>query len=286
MSALTMKTSAHTDNHHALDRSGTHALCRSNLRPYTWKVGQWSSDQQERSAVYVQSGDTFTRSCSRTRVNCLACLRKLKVELANAEEEAHAWQGVLVRMAREPRRPRLSTSARSAAVAIGMRTAGYLEDGPQGYVLTALGRRAAGLESRAAAEEQAHRWNDTLRGLAKAPGMTATIKDTGERAAAEELVSAGYGLLLSGSMPRLTLTHEGIKAAGVHLEWLSGAIGSGGQSALLQWVTRGADATLTSDRHDLARHGLATLSAEGDHVLTGLAYRVAAYLRSADDRAR
>ena len=172
----------------------------------------------------------------------------------------------------------MSVTLHSVTVTWGMVMAGYMEQVGTEYALTALGLRAAGVVR--AAEAQAHRWNDTLRGLAKIPGMFAAIKDAREQAAAEELVQAGYGILLSGGMARLTLTHEGVKAAGLHLEWLSGAVGAEGRSALLQWVTRGAEAMSIRHQSELARHGLATVSAEGGHVLTGLAYRVASYLRS------
>lgn len=145
MSALTMKTSAHTDTHHALDRSGTHALCRSNLSPYTWKVGQWAPDQQERSAIYRQSGDTFTRSCSRSRVNCLACQRKLAKELAYAMETANTWQAVLLGMAERANRPIVATTVGSVTVTWDMLLAGYMEQVGREYALTDLGKRAAGM---------------------------------------------------------------------------------------------------------------------------------------------
>lgn len=145
MSALTMTTSAHTDTHHALDRSGTQALCRSNLKPHTWLTRGDSDEMVERSAIYRQSGDTFTRSCSRSRVNCLACQRKLAQELVHAVEIANAWQAVLLGMAERDNRPITSVTLRSVTVTWGMVMAGYMEQVGTEYALTDLGKRAAGM---------------------------------------------------------------------------------------------------------------------------------------------
>lgn len=280
MSALTMKTSAHTDTCHALDRTGQHALCRRNLRPYTWRVGQWSPEQQERSAVYSQSGDTFTRSCSRSRVTCLACQRKLAQELVHAMEIANAWQAVLLGMAERNNRPVVSVTLRSVTVTWGMVMAGYMEQVGTEYALTALGLRAAGVVR--AAEAQAHRWNDTLTGLATVP-RCASLKDAAELEAAQELVTAGYARFVPGAMTHVVLTEAGVKASGAHLGTVAEIIGESGRRALVQYAERGRLAVLVSQWHLLARHGLATYSAEGEHVLSGSGYRLLGYLRSRSD---
>lgn len=145
MSAVTMKTSAHTDTHHALDRSGTQALCRSNLKPATWLPLGDSDEAVARLAIYRQSGDTFTRSCSRSRVNCLACQRKLAQELAYAVETANTWQAVLLGMAERANRPIVATTVGSVAVTWDMVLAGYMEQVGREYALTDLGKRAAGM---------------------------------------------------------------------------------------------------------------------------------------------
>lgn len=145
MSALTMKTSAHTDTYHALDRTGQHAVCRSNLKPATWTALTDSDEAMERAATYRQSGDTFKRSCSRSRVNCLACQRKLAQELAYAVDTANAWQAVLLGMAARQNRPVAVTSLRSIGVAWDMVLAGYMEQVGTEYALTDLGKRAAGM---------------------------------------------------------------------------------------------------------------------------------------------
>lgn len=278
MSALTIKTSPHTDTHHALDRSGTRALCRSNLTPHTWLTRGDSDEMVERSAIYRQSGDTFKRSCSRSRVNCLGCQRKLAQELVYAVETAKAWQAVLLGMAGRQNRPVAVVSLRSIGVAWDMVVAGYMEQVGTEYALTALGLRAAGVVR--AAEEQAHRWNDTMHGLSKLPGGTASLKGTDEYEAAHELVEAGYGFFSSGLMLRVTLTGKGNRATGKHLGLLAEVIGDKGRRALVQYASRGRNAVLISQWYLLARHGLAAYSGEGDHEPTGLAYRLLGYLRS------
>lgn len=144
---FTMKTSAHTDTYHAYHRDGTRALCRSNLKPAAWS--SLVDDGMDRRAQFVQSGDTFKRSCSPSRVNCLACQRKLATELAVAEETAHAWNASLVRIAASQAHSFPVLTSRSVGVAVAMTTAGYLErvtGATSRYRLTALGRRAAGLK--------------------------------------------------------------------------------------------------------------------------------------------
>lgn len=145
MSAITMKTSAHSDTYHALDRSGQHAVCRRNLKPATWATLLDSDEAMERSATFVQSGDTFKRSCSVSRVNCLACRRKLDQELVHAVDIANAWQTVLLGMAERDNRPMVSVTLRSVAVTWGMVLAGYMEQVGTMYALTDLGKRAAGM---------------------------------------------------------------------------------------------------------------------------------------------
>ena len=145
MSALTMKTSPHTDTHHALDRSGTHALCRSNLTPHTWLTRGDSDEMVERSAIYRQSGDTFKRSCSRSRVNCRGCQRKLEQELVYAVETASTWQTVLLGMVERENRPIVAVSVGATTVTCDMIMAGYMEQVGQEYALTELGKRAAGM---------------------------------------------------------------------------------------------------------------------------------------------
>lgn len=145
MSALTMKTSAHSDTYHALDRSGQHAVCRRNLKPATWTALTDSDEGMERAATFRQSGDTFKRSCSRSRVNCLACQRKLAQELAFAVDTANAWQAVLLGLAERQNRPMAIVSLRSIGVAWAMVMVGYLEQVGTEYALTDLGKRAAGM---------------------------------------------------------------------------------------------------------------------------------------------
>lgn len=145
MSALTMKTSAHSDTYHALDRTGQHAVCRKSLKPATWTSLLDSDEAMERSATFVQSGDTFKRSCSRSRVNCLVCQRKLAQELVYAVETAQAWQAVLIGMAGRQNRPVAVVSLRSIGVAWDMVVAGYMEQVGTEYALTDLGKRAAGM---------------------------------------------------------------------------------------------------------------------------------------------
>lgn len=144
---FTMKTSAHTDTYHAYHRDGKRALCRSNLKPATWS--SLVTDGMERRAQFVQSGDTFKRSCSPSRVNCLACRRKLATELAVAEEQAHLWNAALLRMASSAAVTFPAMTSQSVAVAVALTSAGLLErvsGTTVRYRLTALGRRAAGLE--------------------------------------------------------------------------------------------------------------------------------------------
>jgi hypothetical protein len=142
MSALTMKTSAHTDTYHALDRTGQRAVCRKNLKPATWTSLQ---SREVRPATYRQPGDTFKRSCSVSRVNCLACQRKLAQELVHAVETANAWQAVLLGMAERDNRPMVSVTLHSVTVTWGMVLAGYMEQVGTLYALTDLGKRAAGM---------------------------------------------------------------------------------------------------------------------------------------------
>lgn len=278
MSALTMKTSAHTDTYHALDRSGQHAVCRKTLKPATWSSLLDSDEAMTRAATFVQSGDTFKRSCSVSRVNCLACQRKLAQELAYAAETANTWQTVLLGVAEQGNRPITPATARSVAVACDMVLAGYMKKTEAGYLLAPLGLRAAGVVR--AAEEQAHRWNDIMRGLSEAPGMSTIVKEAGEWEAASELVRAGYAHFVSGPVWRVVLTEQGVKASGLHLQWLAEGIGDAGRMALVQYADRGRDAVLVSRWHLLARHGLATYSAEGEHVPSGLGLRLLGYLRS------
>src|SRR5688500_2648064 len=155
MSALTMKTSPHTDMHHALARNGEHALCRRNLKPATWERREHPTAELEtRSATYSQPGDTFKRSCSRTRVNCLPCRRKLDQEVAVAHETAEQWNAALPVMAKRDNRPVQARGLQDIVLAQGMVGAGLLVvlDVPEGskqaeqYVLSATGRRVSGLD--------------------------------------------------------------------------------------------------------------------------------------------
>lgn len=89
---ITTMTGQHGYTFHAINRDGTAALCRANLTPRTWPTT--SSTTGYAVALYRLPGDPFSRSCSRERVNCLACQRKLAKITAEAFDAA-ALEGEL-----------------------------------------------------------------------------------------------------------------------------------------------------------------------------------------------
>jgi hypothetical protein len=210
MSALTMKTSALTHTFHALDRSGTRAVCRKNLKPATWRalVG---TDEMDRAATFIQSGDTFKRSCSVSRVNCLACQRRLAQELAVAQELAQQWQDVLTGMGTRVNHRVSVTSASGIAVAQGMESAGLVVRVNREpvralhYRLTALGRRAAGLK--------AH----TIMSRIQGQEYTATGVDhvTADELAEGDVILAEVG----GTLDFTRVTGLGKSWIPAHVEW-------------------------------------------------------------------
>jgi hypothetical protein len=212
MSAFTMKTSVHTDTHHALDRSGTQALCRSNLKPLTWATRGDSDEMVERSAIYRQSGDTFTRSCSRTRVNCLGCQRKLAQELVYAVDTANAWQAVLLGMAERNNRPIVSVTLHSVTVTWGMVLAGYMEQVGTLYALTALGMRASGLTP-AAPQPEVHDIVSKIDGQQYRAGTVAHVT-TSELAPGDMILAEVGGVL---DFTRVTEVEKNWIPA--HVEW-------------------------------------------------------------------
>jgi hypothetical protein len=119
MSAITTLAGQSGWTHHAINRDGTAALCRANLKPRTFpnydadgKIeGHWV-------ALHEVPGDPFERSCDRNRVNCLACARKLAKILDAAYPVAyHMYGDVLNREALASRAARKAEGSEVAAPA-------------------------------------------------------------------------------------------------------------------------------------------------------------------------